>query len=529
MNHDVLPFDVLGALGVWAAVCGALALIAAVIGLLGSIARYGFGGGPRAFVLGAITGLQDLLGMSPRRVWALTVLAFRESIRRKVLGVMVLFGICFLFAGWFMSDPTTDSELRAKIYVRFVLTAVSWLSLPPIFLLACWGLPDDIKSRSLHTVVTKPARRSEILVGRILGVSLVGTLILVGMAVVGYAWLNRALPESSNLIARVPVYGGFHFLDRDGKPTDKGINVGYTWEFRGYIEGNTAARGVWNFAGISERLLDKDGKLKLECNVQAFRTHKGDIEQTVLGEVLFYNPTKKIRASGKILPIQEYHDNVLLIGRDLVDDQNKSVDLFRDLVDNGKLQVEVACRSTGQFLGMARTDVFLRDRDALFAQSYFKAIIGTWCLMVLVVVIAVTTSTVLKGPVTFILTFVFLILGVLARTFMDKLLSDEWKAGGPIESIYRLVTHMNDTVELAAGPGQRIMQAIDVVPLVMVRLSKYLIPDLSVYSLDSYVIERYDVPFSAGLLPALCYTGAYLIPCVIFGYFCLRARELEAK
>ena len=53
--------------------------------------------------------------------------------------------------------------------------------------------PDDIKARSLHTVVTKPVKRSEILVGRIMGVTLVGTLVVGVMSVVGYLWLIRAL------------------------------------------------------------------------------------------------------------------------------------------------------------------------------------------------------------------------------------------------------------------------------------------------------------------------------------------------
>ncbi len=59
----------------------------------------------------------------------------------------------FMFAGWFIGD-TTDAT-PAKNYISFVMTTVRWMLLPVAVLLSCWGLPADIRDRSLHTVVTK--------------------------------------------------------------------------------------------------------------------------------------------------------------------------------------------------------------------------------------------------------------------------------------------------------------------------------------------------------------------------------------
>ena len=87
------------------------------------------------------------------------MLTFTEAVRRKALLVFVVFAALFMFAGWFLTGATARPDMQVKVYVSFVLTAIGWLLLPVALLLACWVLPEDIKARSLHTVVTKPARR----------------------------------------------------------------------------------------------------------------------------------------------------------------------------------------------------------------------------------------------------------------------------------------------------------------------------------------------------------------------------------
>ncbi len=59
-----------------------------------------------------------------------------------------------------------------------MLTATSYLVLLLALFLSAFSLPADIQSRTLHTVVTKPVRPSEIVLGRILGFTIVGTALL---------------------------------------------------------------------------------------------------------------------------------------------------------------------------------------------------------------------------------------------------------------------------------------------------------------------------------------------------------------
>jgi len=60
--------------------------------------------------------------------------------------------------------------------------------------------------------------------------------------------------------------------------------------------------------------------LPLELNLRVFRTHKGDIEQGVLGEIIIRNPTRdaQVKRSGPILfTSKEFVADYHLIPHDL--------------------------------------------------------------------------------------------------------------------------------------------------------------------------------------------------------------------
>ncbi|MCA9005125.1 MAG: hypothetical protein KDA70_07600, partial [Planctomycetaceae bacterium] len=203
----------------------------------------------------------QMVHLSCRRIWSLSVLTIRESLRQKILYVFIIFAVLFMFAGWFLSGTADRPDLQVQSYIDFVLKAISWLVIPIMLLLACWSLPEDIRLRTIHTVVTKPAYRIEIVLGRMLGFTLLGSVILVVMGAVGYIWIERQVAdieqnkavasatenedseeepeeeEVSLLVSKVPLYGEISFTDREGAPTALGINVGDVWMFRSYIEG----------------------------------------------------------------------------------------------------------------------------------------------------------------------------------------------------------------------------------------------------------------------------------------------------
>ncbi|QDT13214.1 ABC transporter permease [Planctomycetes bacterium K23_9] len=142
----------------------------------------------------------DLPGTSPRRIMALARLAFKEAIRRKVLFVVGLFVVGLLLAGWYL-DPKSDDP--ARLYISFVLTATNYLVLALALFISAFSLPMDIKSKTIYTIVTKPVRPTEIVLGRMLGFVGVGTLILVPMGLASYIFVKRGLRHTHLEVAEV--------------------------------------------------------------------------------------------------------------------------------------------------------------------------------------------------------------------------------------------------------------------------------------------------------------------------------------
>ncbi|HWA96883.1 MAG TPA: hypothetical protein VG713_00255, partial [Pirellulales bacterium] len=167
------------------ATAGSLAfLIAALLVVLVGW-REGFDRSVRHFVgrFGAV--FRDLLSVAPRRVWALARLGWQESIRRRALVGFVLFLFVVLpMALWFLDTHSPDP---AVLYVSSVQWSITLLVLVTVLLLAAVSLPTDLKNKTIFTVVTKPVRASELVLGRVLGIATIGTAMLAVMGPLAFA------------------------------------------------------------------------------------------------------------------------------------------------------------------------------------------------------------------------------------------------------------------------------------------------------------------------------------------------------
>jgi hypothetical protein len=207
LERQLLPFSEwlwgsdqyrFGAVAIFLFIAAALCVLALVGGFLVALVRHG------PLKAGDLTyrtvrnGAKELFFISPRRVWALARLAIQESIRRRVIVVFVVYLLILLFAGWFLQ---TNYPEPAKLYFSFVLTATSYLVLVLALLLSAFSLPADIKSKTIYTVVTKPVRAGEIVLGRMLGFTLIGTVLLVVMGICSYVFVVRSMEHTHTIEA----------------------------------------------------------------------------------------------------------------------------------------------------------------------------------------------------------------------------------------------------------------------------------------------------------------------------------------
>jgi hypothetical protein len=549
---------------------------------------------------GVLTGLADLAGMSPRRIWALARLAIQESLRRNVLVALALFLLIVLFAGWFL-DPKSVNP--GKLYLGFILGATNLLVCLVTLVLSVFSLPADIKAKAIQTVTTKPVRTGEIVLGRILGFSIVGAVLLAIMGLIGWAFVVRsvshghaiavedvielkdvggtvtgfegrtsldrghrhrveldaagngwtdnvqghrhAVQRSGNgytlgaaegmLEARRPLRGTLRFLDREGRPSTKGISVGSEWTYRQYIEGGSLAAAIWKFGGISDRQYPNG--LPLEMTVRVFRTYKGTIEKGIKGSVRVRNPASGLQSDPFYFTAREFTIDSLLIPRKLAststDGGTRQVDLFQDIVADGRVEVILQCLEPAQYYGIAQADFYLRDGDGSFALNYAKSCLGILYSMLLVTAMGVMFSTFLGGPLALFATLAVVLVGqfreFIQRLFESQVTGDSTivPGGGPIESLYRIVTQESITVELVPSPAVQIMKTVDTFLLAPMQLLAGIFPSLSSLGTSDFVAGGFDIPFDLVAEHGVETLG-YLLAFFIAGAFCLRAREVAS-
>lgn len=560
-------------------------LVVSVVGFLISLIRNGpMIAGQRTYAVLAGSFL-DLVRLSPRRIWAIAKLVLLDSWRRKVWVVLILYGILLLFASQYLS-PTTQSP--AKLSIGFVLSyCTRYLILIIMLVLTVFSIPLDFKNRTIFTVVTKPVSMAEYVLGRIGGFVLLGTGMLLFMAVVGYLFLqrtlihtheltpafieeirkNEALPASERqtilrgqttlenrhqhsvefdtdadvnwteyefghrheivaekndrgeteyriavpedlLQARVQHLGELKFKDRKGVEADTGVNVGKEWKLRSFIEGASPMEAFWKFNNITP---EKYGEgLLIERTIRIFRTEQGKIDEPLPGSMYVRNPDTKLtsqpfrfKAKDTIIDSQWIPAEGLYIRNS--DGTERKASLFEDFVNSqGQVEIAIQCNAPRQYFGMSPRDVYIRDADVAFWWNYVKGVICIWLQMLIIVCCGVVFSTFVSAPVALLATVGFLFLGLYTEFVGDLVTSQldfeetargkKYYGGGPVESLYRIVTQTGVTLPLEKTFGVRMMRMVDTPLLWLMRGVNQGVPNFDEYNTLTIVGQGFDIP-----------------------------------
>lgn len=613
LYEEILPYSVWlqENLGQFVLTAVVVLLSAGIVSYLVAAFRHGPLQAGDVLFRGAVNAVWDLIFMSPRRVWALSRLAIQESMRRRVWVVFILFAVILMFAGWYL-DPSSPAP--GPLYLTFVLSWTTYLVLLLALFMSTFSLPADIKNRTITTVVTKPVRSSEIVLGRIVGFSLIGTALLIVMGLASYVFVVRSLshtheltiddltvkaivpgetpagivgetgqaqnhrhdvvlqengeletdfkhghrhsitihegddgkqtftvgPHEDMLIARVPVRGTLRVIDRDGNEKAKGISVGKEWDYRGFIDGGTLAKAIWTFDGVYEDSLfgdldAEDRALPLEMTIRVFRTHKGNIEKGITSRLWLKNPHTELESEPQIYPTKDAEINLRFFPRKLArkgaSPDDPPIDLFEDLVHDGKIEVHLQCVEPGQYLGMAPADMYILAGNASFAMNFAKGYLGIWMQMVLVISMGVMFSTFLSGAVAMVATLGALVMGFFTGFVGDlftSLMTNNRKlvaGGGPVESFIRLITQKSITAEYEESVGISIVEWIDKFALVVMKTFTNLLPNFGSFSNVNFIASGFDVPGDM-LLQQLTKMLLYAFAAFLAGLVFLRLREV---
>jgi hypothetical protein len=268
-----------------------------------------------------------------------------------------------------------------------------------------------------------------------------------------------------------------------------------------------------------------------------FRTYKGDIEKGIAGSVRVRNPVSQVQSDPFYFTAKEFTIDSLLIPRALTatsaDGGTRQVDLFRDIVADGRVEVILQCLEPAQYYGVAQADFYLRAGSGSFVFNYLKSCLGIWFSMLVTTAMGVMFSTFLAGPVALLATLAVIMIGqfreFIARLFESQVTGDATivPGGGPIESLYRIVTQTSITLELDPTPAVQAMKTLDTFLLAPMRLGAAVFPSLGALGTGDFLAGGFDIPFDLVAEHGMEALG-YLVAFFLAGAACLRAREVAS-
>jgi hypothetical protein len=521
--------------------------------------------------------VRDLAKTRARRIGAIARLSFREAVRRRVVWAPVVVLLVFLFPPkWFFQIKPED---EVSTYVSVIYWAMTPVMLLIASLLAAFAIPTDIRNQTIHTVVTKPVERFEVVLGRTIGYIGLATVILGGLSVVSLLLLWASDPSEEakfeSYKARVPVYGKLDFLNLRA-PTQEftGESVGREWEYRRYIAGASPHRAIWSFDSDRDlrALAARTDYVPCEFSFDIFRTTKGEENKGVTCTFQFvtrkwgdpYRPDAQLvkryqDAKRGVRPfaqptdagadqpdsdwakldrvaeefgiyeypskeVFDYHTFMIAVPRGLI--RAALQDKAAGPGEQPRLMVVVKCESPTQFLGVAKRDLYLLAGDEPFALNFVKGAFGLWLRLVLVIAVAVACSTYLSGVIAWLVVW-FLYVGGLCQEFIALLAAGTSVGGGPAESLVRLAQNQNITTPLQESASKSFAMTFDAGFQFVLRVVMYILPDVDQLSWSHYVASGFAVPWADLVINTLVLAG-YLLPWAVLAYYLMKSREVAA-
>ena len=184
--------------------------------------------------------------------------------------------LVFLFGNWYVPYKPDD---QVRTYVGLVDYAMVRLLLLSALALAAFSIPTDIRQQTIHTILTKPVERFEVVLGRFAGFVALLTVILFVMTTLCLIYVLRNIDPAAaaeSLMARIPGYGDLSF-ENTTRP-DRGESVGREWDYRSYIggpkPGKLAQVAVWNYAALPAEVASRPF-VRCEFGFDIYRLDKG--------------------------------------------------------------------------------------------------------------------------------------------------------------------------------------------------------------------------------------------------------------
>jgi hypothetical protein len=121
-----------------------------------------------------------------RSIWAVAINTIKQALRIKIAVVFtILLAVLLPVLG---ITTTGDETLKGRLqtFVSYALSLMSFLLCLLTIIVSIYSVTSDIDQRQIYTVITKPIRRFQFIIGKLLGVILLDVIMLVLFSAIIY-------------------------------------------------------------------------------------------------------------------------------------------------------------------------------------------------------------------------------------------------------------------------------------------------------------------------------------------------------
>jgi len=121
-----------------------------------------------------------------RSIWAVATNTIKQAVRMKVAAIFLILLLVLLSSMAFSSTGDGTLKGRLQTFVSYGLSLTSILLSLLTIIISIYTITSDIEQRQIYTVITKPIRRFEFLLGKLFGVILLDIILLSLFAAIIY-------------------------------------------------------------------------------------------------------------------------------------------------------------------------------------------------------------------------------------------------------------------------------------------------------------------------------------------------------
>ena len=141
-----------------------------------------------------------------KQIFAITINTFKETIRDRVLAVIVVFALLMIAGGLWLGSISLGEQ--GRMMKDFGLVAVTGFGLIVAVFVAAGLVHKEVEKRTVYVIFSKPVSRGAFISGKFIGLCGTMAVVLAGMGLFlfGLVWIVAGEPSGMVLLAVLMVY-----------------------------------------------------------------------------------------------------------------------------------------------------------------------------------------------------------------------------------------------------------------------------------------------------------------------------------